>query len=78
MATKVDLRKAILAKALVDPRFRKKLFAAPEDVFGGKLTAQDRAALDRIKKMLPSIDDIVTHLAGEVLCGGGGGCGGLA
>ena len=76
--TTVDQRKAILAKALVDPSFRKKLFTAPETVFGGKLNAQDRAALERIKKMLPSIDDIVTHLAGEVLCGGGGGCGGLA
>lgn len=78
MPTKVDVRKQILAKALVDPRFRKKLFSKPEEVFGGKLTLQDKAALDRIQKMLPSIDQIVSHLAGEVLCGGGGGCGGLA
>lgn len=32
----------------------------------------------RLRKMLPALDDIVTSLAGEVLCGGGGGCGGLA
>jgi hypothetical protein len=75
---RADLRKAILAKALVDPAFRKKLFSSPETVFQGKLTAGDRAAVARIKKFLPAIDDIVGHLAGEVLCGGGGGCGGLA
>jgi hypothetical protein len=78
MAKRTDLRRAILAKALVDPRFRKKLFATPEAVFEGKLTIADKAALERIKKMLPAVDEIVTHLAGEVLCGGGGGCGGLA
>lgn len=73
-----DKRKEILAKALVDPSFRKKLFSTPDAVFGEKLSEADVAALERIKKMLPSIDDMVTHLAGEVLCGGGGGCPGLA
>jgi len=73
-----DHRKAILAKALVDPRFRRKLFKTPEAVFGRKLTTADLAGLERIRRMLPAVDDIVTHLAGEVLCGGGGGCGGLA
>ena len=73
-----DLRRQIVAKAVVDPAFRRRLLTKPEDVFGGKLTQSDRAALDRIKKMLPALDDIVSSLAGEVLCGGGGGCGGLA
>lgn len=73
-----DLRKHIVAKALVDPRFRKKLFSSPEEVFGDKMTTADRAALERIRKMLPAIDDIVSQISGEVLCGGGGGCGGLA
>ncbi|HHT9135269.1 MAG TPA: hypothetical protein ACFYD2_10235 [Candidatus Avalokitesvara rifleensis] len=73
-----DLRKNILAKAIVDPRFRQKLFKSPEVVFGGKLSKVDLAALERIKKFLPSVDDLVTGLAGEILCGGGGGCGGLA
>ncbi len=75
---KVDLRKQIIVKAIVDPKFRKTLFADPEAVFGGKLTAADHAALERMQKMIPSLHDIVGHLAGEVLCGGGGGCGGLA
>jgi hypothetical protein len=47
-------------------------------VFGETLSEADTAALKRIKKMIPALDDIVTSLAGEVLCGGGGGCGGLA
>jgi hypothetical protein len=75
---KSDLRRKIVAKAIVDPKFRKQLFASPEKVFGERLSAGDSAALARIQKMLPALDDIVTHLAGEVLCGGGGGCGGLA
>jgi hypothetical protein len=73
-----DLRRQIVAKAVVDPAFRRRLLSKPEDVFGGRLSASDRAALQRIKKMLPALDDIVSSLAGEVLCGGGGGCGGLA
>ncbi len=77
-AGKSDLRRQIVAKAIVDPKFRKELFASPEKVFGERLSASDTAALARIQRMLPALDDIVTHLAGEVLCGGGGGCGGLA
>ena len=73
-----DLRRKILARAVVDPEFRKQLFNNPEDVFEGKLTKADAAALARMKVTLPALDDIVTSLAGEVLCGGGGGCGGLA
>jgi hypothetical protein len=73
-----DLRRDILARAIVDPAFRRKLVRAPETVFGDKLSAADKAGLDRIRKMLPALDDIVGSLAGEVLCGGGGGCGGLA
>lgn len=76
--TKSDTRREIVARAIVDPAFRKKLFAKPEEVFGETLNEADKAALARIKKMLPALDDIVTSLAGEVLCGGGGGCGGLA
>jgi len=77
-STEKDLRRHILAKAIVDPAFRRKLFEDPEAVFQRKPTAEDNAALARIRKMLPALDDIVTSLAGEVLCGGGGGCGGLA
>jgi hypothetical protein len=73
-----DLRRQIVAKAIVDPKFRKQLFTSPEKVFGEPVSKADAAALERIRKFLPSLDDIVTHLAGEVLCGGGGGCGGLA
>lgn len=73
-----DLRKYIIAKAAVDPTFRRRLFESPEEVFTGELAEADRAAIERLKKFLPALDDIVTSLAGEVLCGGGGGCGGLA
>lgn len=73
-----DLRHHIVARAAADPAFRKKLFADPEKVFGGRLTASDKAAVERMKKMMPALQGIVSSLAGEVLCGGGGGCGGLA
>jgi hypothetical protein len=73
-----DLRKQIVAKAIVDPAFRRKLLASPEAVFGATLTKSDQAAVERLRNFLPALDDIVTSLAGEVLCGGGGGCGGLA
>jgi hypothetical protein len=72
-----NLRAEIVAKAIANPAFRKKLFAKPEEVFGGKLTKADEAALERMKRFLPALSDIVGSLAGEVLCGGGG-CGGLA
>ncbi|HXZ00062.1 MAG TPA: hypothetical protein VEI03_08680 [Stellaceae bacterium] len=67
-----------MARAAVDPEFRKQLFSNPEKVFGEELSKADAAALKRIKKMIPSLEGMVTSLAGEVLCGGGGGCGGLA
>ena len=73
-----DLRREIVAKAIVDPVFRRKLLASPEKVFQAKLSDADQAAMERIRKFLPAMDDIVSSLAGEVLCGGGGGCGGLA
>jgi hypothetical protein len=74
-----DLRKHILARAIVDPAFRKRLFKEPEKVFEvDRLTAIDSAAILRLKKTLPALDDLVGSLAGEILCGGGGGCGGLA
>lgn len=75
---KKDYRKEIVARAMVDPSFRRKLFASPETVFGAELTAVDRAGLERLRVMFRSFDGIITSLAGEVLCGGGGGCGGLA
>ncbi|MGA8493834.1 MAG: hypothetical protein WB764_00020 [Xanthobacteraceae bacterium] len=75
---KGDLRRHIVARAVVDPTFRRRLFNNPENVFGHKLQRGDAEALERIKKMVPALDDIVSSLAGEVLCGGGGGCGGLA
>ena len=73
-----DLRRKILARAIVDPEFRRRLFKNPEAVFEGTFTKADAAALQRMKVTLPALDDVVTSLAGEVLCGGGGGCGGLA
>lgn len=74
-----DLRKHILARAIVDPAFRKRLFKEPEKVFEvEQLSEVDVAAVERLRKTLPALDDLVGSLAGEILCGGGGGCGGLA
>lgn len=84
MEPMVDVRKRIIARAIVDPAFRRQLLEKPETVFLDQnnkqihMTDADKAAIKRLEKFLPSIDSIVTHLAGEVLCGGGGGCGGLA
>jgi len=76
--SKTDLRKQIVAKAIVDPAFRARLFRQPESVFLERPTKEDLAAIQRLKKFLPAMGDMVNSLAGEVLCGGGGGCGGLA
>lgn len=74
-----DKRKQIIGRAVIDPEFRMRLFSEPEKVFGvEKLVKQDVQALARMRKMLPAMDDLVSSLAGEILCGGGGGCGGLA
>ncbi len=73
-----DLRRQIVARAAADPAFRRRLFADPAKVFGGRLTASDKAAIERMKQMMPALDGLIGHLAGNVLCGGGGGCGGLA
>lgn len=74
-----DIRKEVIAKAIVDPAFRQRLFENPEAVFGaGQLKRGDAAAIKRLRKTLPALDDLVGSLAGEILCGGGGGCPGLA
>jgi hypothetical protein len=76
--TTKDARAEVLAKAIVDPAFRKKLFANPEAAFGAKLSKADLAGVEKIKKFLPALTDLVHSLAGEILCGGpkgGGGCG---
>lgn len=84
MEPMVDVRKRIIARAIVDPAFRRMLYEKPETVFLDNhmkpitMTEADKAAIKRLEKFLPAMDSIVTHLAGEVLCGGGGGCGGLA
>lgn len=78
-ASSVDVRKQVLARAIVDPAFRKSFLKNPERVFGvDRLDPTDRAAIARLRKTLPALDDLVGSLAGEILCGGGGGCPGLA
>ena len=72
-----DARRQVIARAIVDPEFRARLQRDPESVLG-KLTAEDRVGLGRAMKFFPALDEMVGHLAGEVLCGGGGGCPGLA
>lgn len=72
-----DQRTAVVARAIADPAFRRRLFAKPETIFGGRLTAQDNAALERIKRAVPAINDLISGLASDLLCNGGG-CPGLA
>jgi len=74
----IDLRRHIVAKAIVDPAFRARLLKDPASVFLSQPTKEDQAAIQRLRKFLPALEDLVHSLAGEVLCGGGGGCGGLA
>ncbi|KZS75492.1 hypothetical protein A4G26_22300 [Mycobacterium kansasii] len=78
MAEETDLRKQVVARAIVDPEFRQRLLTAPHEIFGEDLSDEDLAGIERIRKFLPALEDITSSLAGEVLCGGGGGCGGLA
>jgi hypothetical protein len=75
-AARRNRRHEIVARAIVDPAFRKTLFSSPEKVFGKKLSKSDAVGLARIKKMIPGLADVVGSLASNVLCnGGGGGCG---
>lgn len=69
-----DHRKAIVARALIDPAFRKVLFQQPEKVFGGPLTPADAKGLEQIKKLIPHLGDIVASVSSDILCTGGG-CG---
>ena len=71
-----ERKKQVVARALVDPAFRKVLFENPEKVFGRNLSKEDFEALKHIKKLIPHIGEIVGSLASNVLCNtGGGGCG---
>ena len=69
-------KKEVVARALIDPAFRKVLFANPEQVFGRSLTQADRHALERLKTLIPHLGEVVTSLSSDILCNhGGGGCG---
>ncbi len=70
-----DHRKEIVARALIDPAFRKVLFQHPEKVFGRPLSPEDAKGLEQIKKLIPHLGDVVGSLSSNVLCSGGGGCG---
>ena len=69
-------KKEIIARALIDPAFRRTLLARPEKVFGKPLSKADALAVARFKKMVPHLSEIVGGLASDILCTGGGGCGG--
>ena len=70
-------KKEIILKAMVDPKFRKELLSAPEKVLG-KMTREDMHMIERMKTILPGLDEMVNTMASNILCGGGGGCPGLA
>jgi hypothetical protein len=52
---KTDMRRQILSRAVVDPEFRRRLFRNPEEVFEGRLSKADAAALERMKVTLPAL-----------------------
>ena len=71
-----DRKKQIVARALIDPAFRKVLFETPEKVFGKALSPEDARGLEQIKKLVPHLGNIVHSVASDILCNsGGGGCG---
>jgi hypothetical protein len=70
-----DHKKQVVARALIDPAFRKVLFESPEKVFGRPLSAEDARGLERIKKLVPHLGEIVSSVSSDLLCTGGGGCG---
>jgi len=72
-----DLRKELITKAIVDPRFRAKLLKDPQAILG-KVTGGDKVALENMRKSLPALNSIIDSLSSSLLCGGGGGCPGLA
>jgi hypothetical protein len=74
-ATGADHRKEIVARALIDPAFRKVLFDNPDKIFGRPLSPEDAKGLEQIKKLVPHLGDIVGSMSSDILCTGGGGCG---
>ena len=70
-----DHKKQVVARALIDPAFRKVLFESPEKVFGGTLSPQDVKGLEQLRKLVPHLGEIVSSVSSDILCTGGGGCG---
>ena len=70
-----DDKRKVVARALVDPAFRKLLFENPEKVLGTDLSKKDLEGIEQFRKMIPGMGDIVGGLSSNVLCSGGGGCG---
>lgn len=70
-------KKEVIARALIDPAFRKVLFEKPHEILGKSLTPEDHAAIERFRKVIPHLGEIVGSMATDILCNhGGGGCGG--
>ena len=75
---KKDKRKEMILRAVVDPKFRKKLLENPEQVFGVKeLSREDKQSVRLLRKTLPGMDGVINGISDSLLCGTGG-CGGLA
>ena len=66
-------KKEVIARALIDPAFRRVLFDTPERVLGTAVSAEDRQALEQMKKLIPHLGEVVSSLASNVLCNSGGG-----
>lgn len=68
--------KALVVRALTDPKFRKMLTEDPAKALGvAKLTAVKERELKIVLAVVKGIDRQIANLADELLCANGGPCG---
>jgi hypothetical protein len=68
-------QKELIMKALTDPVFRKALASNPEKALDKKLTSAKKKEITKILTAVKAIEAQISHLADELLCANGGGCG---
>jgi hypothetical protein len=69
-------QKALILKALTDPKFRKALAADPAAALGAKkMTPEKKKEVTLLLAVVKGIDAQIAALADELLCANGGPCG---
>jgi hypothetical protein len=69
-------QKALILKALTDPKFRKALAANPAAALGAKImTPEKRREVALLLAAIKGINAQIAALADELLCANGGPCG---